>query len=272
MTAHIGQCGLCLKTKALQNSHLMPKSLYKRLRRAARDLIIVMRSGSFATSKQVSSPFLCRDCEQRFHEHGEDYFMSQCLQLNGQFKLHELLQAASPLYSRPQGKVYDVQPLLGNKMEQYLYFAASIFWRASAHRWKADKEWLDPISFGPTYQEQLRLYLLNEAAFPPDARVWVFVINEAFHPDMIYFPSPRIGGVGQYDFFIAGIHFALIFSELAPQEFDRGALNGRERPMMWLCPWMDDSVFIGARELVISSTPSEKLRRRAIDPQDEGND
>ena len=197
--------------------------------------------------------------------------MAQCDQLNGQFKLRELLQAASPLYSRPEGKAYDVQVLLGNKLEQYLYFAASIFWRASAHRWKTGREWLDPISFDSTYQEQLRLYLLNEAAFPPNARVWVFVIKEVVRPRMIYPPSTRVDGVGQHDFYIPGIHFALVFNELAPQEFDGGALNGRQQQIIWLTSWMDDPVFIGAWELLNASPPSVKLRKRAFSLPDEGS-
>jgi len=197
--------------------------------------------------------------------------MSQCDQLNGRFKLRELLQAASLLYNTPQGKAYDVHPLLGNKIEQYLYFAASIFWRASAHHWRTGRDWLDPILLGPTYQEQLRLYLLNEAAFPSHARVWVFVISEAVQPRMIYPPSTRIDGVGQHDFYILGIHFALVFNELAPQEFDGGALNGRQQQIMWLTSWMDDPVFIGAWELRNASPPSEKLRKRAFSPQDRGS-
>ena len=39
-------------------------------------------------------------------------------------------ESCCPLESDVRYDVYDVQPLLGKEVYQYLYFAASVFWRA----------------------------------------------------------------------------------------------------------------------------------------------
>src|SRR5262245_33164051 len=98
--------------------------------------VMITPSNTFVSSKQVYSPFLCGKCEQLFHSNGENYVMTQCAHPDGQFKLRRLLQAASPLSTNSQTQRYDIRPLLGDKVEQYIYFASSIFWRASAHEWQ----------------------------------------------------------------------------------------------------------------------------------------
>jgi hypothetical protein len=159
--------------------------------------------------------------------------------------------------------MYDVQPLLGEKVERYLYFAASVFWRACARQWKIGTEPLDKISLGPTYQEQFRRYLLNQDGFPQHARVWVCVSHEDKLHRMLVFPyTQRIDGVvRRHDFYIPGIRFILFLGKLVPEQVDAGALNGTTRQMMALCPWKDDPVFLGTMRVTKSSIPSGKLRK-----------
>lgn len=267
MAVHSGRCGLCLRSGDLQESHLIPTSVHKQVRDltggAHPNPVVVSRRKSFLTSKEVCAPLLCRDCEQRFSSRGEQYVVGQCAQLNGQFKLREALQASSPLYDTPQFKMYDVQPLLGEKVERYLYFAASVFWRASARQWKIGTEPLDKISLGSMYQEQFRRYLLDQDPFPQNARVWVSVSNEHELHRMIVSPyTQRIDGVvRRHDFYIPGIRFILFLGKISPERLDAGALNGIIRPMMSLCPWKDDPVFLGSIRLTRRSIPSGKLRK-----------
>jgi len=267
MTTHLAPCGLCLKLKQLRDSHLLPRALYKLSREptggADQNPVVVTRSNALTSSKQVSSPFLCDDCEQRFSDNGERYILAQCARPNGQFKLRELLQAASPLFNTQKFKVYDVQPLLGSKVDQYLYFAASVFWRASAHRWKMGNEPVGQISLGAKYQEQFRLYLLGKTAFPQNARIVVHVSSEA-QPDLMttVFPcTTRVGGVRRHKFYIPGLLFVLFLGGDVPKRFDNGALNGSYHQLMWLCPWQNDSLFLGSVDLMKTSKPSGKLRR-----------
>lgn len=267
MPTHCAPCGLCQEPKELQDSHLLPAAVYKFSRTPASGTdpnpVVVTKSKALTSSKQVSSPFLCENCEQRFSDNGERYVLAQCARPSGQFKLRELLHAASPLFDTSKFKVYDVQPLLGSKVDQYLYFAASVFWRASAHRWKMGNERVDQISLGSQYQEQFRLYLLGKAAFPQNARIAVHVSSEA-QPDLMttVFPcTTRVDGVRCHMFYIPGLLFILFLGQEAPRQFDNKALNGSRHRLMRLCPWQNASLFAGSVDLMKASTPSGKLRR-----------
>lgn len=124
MPAYFATCGLCQEPKELRDSHLLPAAVYKfsRTPTAVTDPnpVVVTKNKALTSSKQVTSPFLCGDCEQRFSDNGERYVLTQCARPHGRFKLRELLQAASPLVDTPRFKVYDVQPLLDHKVDQYL--------------------------------------------------------------------------------------------------------------------------------------------------------
>jgi hypothetical protein len=265
----VGPCGLCLQTKELQKSHLLGAAFYKLSREegAASDPnpVVVTRSRALTSSKQVVSPFLCGTCEQLFSHNGENYVSAQCAQPNGQFKLREQLQAASPLYVNKalQFEVYDVKPILRDKVEQYLYFAASVFWRASAHDWRMGQERSGQIGLGVEYQEQFRLYLLGKAAFPQNARVFVHVSSET-QPDMTtVFPCTfRLDKARRHKFYVPGVLFILFLGSDVPRLHDGGALNGTKQQCMWLCPLQNDSLFRGILKLVGGATPTGKLHRR----------
>lgn len=263
------KCGLCLQKKELQNSHLLPAALYKQLRepsgRSDPNPVIVTRSRALTSSKQVSSPFLCADCELLFSVNGENYVVTQCAKQNGSFKLRELLQGASPLCVDDQNQttVYDVQQLLDTKVDQYLYFAASVFWRASAHSWKMGGEQVGKIRLGDTYQEQFRLYLFAKAAFPKNARVYVHVSSETQVPlTVTTVPTTfRIDSAHRHKFCIPGVLFILFLGREVSKKFDTFALNGSQRKIMWLCPWQNDSLFRGIQNRMATAIPMGKLRR-----------
>ena len=119
------------------------------------------------------------------------------------------------------------------------------------------------ISLGGQYQEQFRLYLLGKAAFPQNARLVVHTSSEAQSDLMTtIFPcTTRVDGVRRHKFYIPGLLFILFLGKDVPQRFDDGALNGSQHRLMWLCPWQNDSLFIGSVDLMKASTPSGKLCR-----------
>lgn len=265
----LGTCGLCLQKKELQNSHLLPAALYKQLREPSvgsdPNPVIVTRSRALTSSKQVSSPFLCADCELRFSVNGENYVVTQCAKRNGSFKLRELLQGASPLCvdDKNQTAVYDVQRLLDTKADQYLYFAASVFWRASAHSWKMGGEQVGKICLGEKYQEQFRLYLFGEAIFPQNARVYVHVSSETQVPlTVTTVPTTfRMGSAHRHKFCIPGVLFVLFLGSKVSTTGDTFALNGSEHRVMWLYPWQNDSHVRGILQRIQAATPTGKLRK-----------
>jgi hypothetical protein len=93
----IEQCKLCLQTRALQDSHLMPAALYRQGRLdgdANPYTTMVTARGKFQTSKEIKDYILCRECEQRFNRNGERYTMSQVTQKGG--KSFPLFQTLKP--------------------------------------------------------------------------------------------------------------------------------------------------------------------------------
>ena len=267
MKAQVGRCGLCLQNKDLQESHFFPAALYKLSRDPSRGTdpnpVVVTRKRSRTTSDQVFRHFLCRDCEGRFSKKGEHPVLAQCARQNGSFRLRDLLESASPILSTNQYKVFDVQPLLGNNIENYLYFAASIFWRASACSWRMETDYVGKISLGTKYQEEFRHYLLGQKPFPPKARIFVHVSSEN-PPDLItVFPcTTRVGLARRHKFYIPGLLFTLFLGSDVPQRFDAWALNGTQRQLMWLCSWQDNALFLSSLNLVKGSKPSKKLKGR----------
>jgi len=223
--------------------------------------VVITPSNAFVSSKQVYSRLLCADCEGLFHSNGENYVMDQCAHPNGQFELRELLQMASPLSTNSQTQIYNVQSLLRDKLKHYIYFASSIFWRACAHDWLLRGEAVSKQKFlDPDDQEQFRLYLHGEAAFPRDAYIWVCVSSEAPNELMIVM-APCIGQdyrLPCYKFYFLGLLFMLFLGKDIPRWLRDGALNG-SRSQMWISPLQNNSLFNGFMDRMKTSRPSGKL-------------
>jgi hypothetical protein len=212
---------------------------------------------------------LCSDCEQRFSQNGENFVLRQCAQRDGQFRLRERLQTAPPLCSTKQFIAYDAAPLLGDTIESYIYFAASVFWRAAACRWDMGANQQLRLSLGETYQEQLRLYLLGQAPFPSKGRIYLHVASEVPSQLLeIAFPSsvPNLTRrrdslqAHRHKFYMLGLIFVLFLGQKAPQLYNNGALNGTQ-PTILLRPWRKDSLFEAGIEMAMASTPVGVLRR-----------
>ena len=54
------------------------------------------RGRAFTTSRQVTAPFLCHDCEPRFSDRGARHLLGQCARPDG-FRLREVPRAACAL-------------------------------------------------------------------------------------------------------------------------------------------------------------------------------
>ncbi len=271
----IDKCGLCFKTGELKDSHLMPAAIYRLLRDPARknpNPVVIRPKTSAITSRQVSSYFLCSDCEQRFSDMGERGVIAQCAREDGDFQLRARLEAATPflVQATPTVKVYNVESFLGKMTESFLYFGASVFWRAAAHQWEFGGEPVARISLGDRNQEQFRLYLLSQGPFPPNARLYVHVASET-NPDMVcVFPcTTRVDGLHRHKFNIPGLAFILFVGRGADKRHDDTALNSSRNPHMWLCPLRKDSLFRGMRNVMKTTQPRGTLSNQARIAQDE---
>jgi len=266
----VGPCGLCREIRPLQKSHLLSAALYKLARDPSRknpNPVVLAGGRASATSRQVADYFLGDECEQRLCDRGERHVLGQCARPTGEFKARELLERAAPLAEEAKVRVYDVGKVLGAHVDEYLYFAASVFWRASARAWLEDGP-RERFSLGSGYDEEFRVYLLGEADFPRNGRLFVNVWSDAISGDSpIGFTTiapctGKIHGERRHKFCIPGITFTLFLGGLVPTRHDLGALNSTQGNFMGLSPFFtDESLSQGVAHLVRESRPSASLFR-----------
>lgn len=263
---HIGQCGLCLKSRELKVSHCLPAALYRLAREPGRknpNPVVTRPTNTLTSSKQVSAHFLCESCEQRFSSAGENLVLAECARSRTEFKLRQRLNKLSPLVkSEGPISIYDAQAALGGALDKYLYFAASVFWRAAAHKWKWGIQAVRRIFLGEAYQEQFRRYLLGEVGLPSSARIFLHVSSEAEVGTTTIFPcTSRIKGTHRHKFYIPGLLFILFLGRNVLHEFESASLNSTYQKGVWICPFENDSLFRGMQKVIRGSRPLGNLRR-----------
>ncbi len=272
MNGDVGSCGLCREVRDLRESHLLPAALYTLARDPSRtnpNPVFLAGGRATTTSRQIKRRFLCGECEERFSDYGERYILSHCARPE-EFRLRGLLEKSRPVGEVPPIVVYEVEELLGSHVDEYLYFAASVFWRASAWPWERDRP-RKPFSLGGEYEEEFRLYLLGSADFPRNGRLVVHVWNDTISADaatgyvtLAPCTSRTEDGERRHKFCIPGITFVLFLGSRVPDVHDGGALNSTRGKFMWLTPFANDSLFRGAHDLVRQSRPSPSLIRSTL--------
>jgi len=135
----IGSCGLCRATAPLQESHLLPRAIYRDLRTpdlADPNPIRILRGKTDISQAQVTAQLLCGECEQRFNKGGERYVLRNAFRGPGRFGFFDLLRNATPLPQYPSRTVYSGLSVPGLEMDRLVYFGASVFWRGSATKFR----------------------------------------------------------------------------------------------------------------------------------------
>jgi hypothetical protein len=165
----IGRCALCKGDGVeLQKSHLVPAGAFRRLRDDNRHPALITRGKMIETARQTWAHLLCRSCEQRLATRGEAWVLANGLQSDRvTFPLLQHLMATKAATAEPTLGIF--QPQISGQYDPsaIAYFAASMFWRASAHSWGQPD--LYPIRLGSKYGEQLRLFLMDHGPFPERA-------------------------------------------------------------------------------------------------------
>jgi hypothetical protein len=210
----VGICALCLRTRDLCDSHLVPKALYRVVRAADHrlhpDPVLLTSKVRQQTSFQATQYLLCAECEKRFDQNGEDWVMRHCYRGRDRFRLREMLHRAAPIHTDEENTIFDASTVAGMEIEKVVYFCVSIFWRASVRRWESSAQRYDGIRLGPKYQDEIRTYLLGDAEFPPNAAV-MFIVSALPRPHLtINFPDTiRIDSSHAHTLHIPGFTFQL---------------------------------------------------------------
>ena len=206
-----GKCKLCLKQEMLQDSHLLPRAIYKYLRGPKRDETPRLLTGNTMSksTKQIHDYVLCGDCEQLFSKNGEQWMIGKMARPK-KFELRDMLNAAIPFWSVPGAKVYNARAVLGADFDKFVYFALSVFWRASVHTWIVpDSEQRVRIHLG-SFGERIRLFLLGHGSFPADVTLSVCVSPELEPPMATFGPiEERKVPFHNFVFHIPGVEYQL---------------------------------------------------------------
>ncbi len=255
-TDPLKHCALCLQERELRSSHLLPAGAYRLAREQAApnpNPVVIDRVGAVATSRQITAPLLCSECEQRFSTEGENYVLRECARPGGAFRLRDSLRAMQPAVCDGDVAVFEVHDANPVDIESLTYFAISIFWRAAARQWWLSGAWKRPTSLGP-YGEPARRFLLGETSLPRDWRIFVHVWSEEHIDFTSTIPySEHIEGTRRHKFCIPGITFIAFVGNRAATQFNTGAANGSDGRFVWLCPWRADNLHEGCGKLMLSA-------------------
>ncbi|HEX9256509.1 MAG TPA: hypothetical protein VF938_13235 [Candidatus Angelobacter sp.] len=187
-----GVCKLCLLEKDLRRSHLMAKSLYKK---SGSDdpkqphPLVRTKKGARPSSYQVQDYVFCHDCEQRFGKEGEDYMMRLVTRRDGSFPLLEMLERVKGSAKGSYWTAYSITDAPSVQRDKIAYFVASIFYRASVHKWKHESGEIISIDLGAENNETLRQYLLGKTGFPTNAWIATFACTDGESQTMFVMPD-----------------------------------------------------------------------------------
>ncbi len=205
----IGTCRLCLQeNKELQNSHFFAAAIYKVCKDCDKQPIMVGGGTSRHTGGQIADELLCRDCEQRFSKNGEASTIANMARQGG-FPIQAILEKTQALSANDRLAAFG--QVAGVNVDQLVYFALSIFWRASVHQWHdpdTDRV-IETIALGE-YEEPIRQFLANGASWPSNVVVLVSVWPYANPPLTLHTPvAAKRDGFETFMFSIPGLTFTL---------------------------------------------------------------
>jgi hypothetical protein len=212
-------CKLCKEDRELRESHFLPAAVYAQLRAGPEqnpNPVVVSSRTSVPTSKQIKDRVLCGECEQLFSTKGEAWVLNNMARKDG-FKLQDALIASSPIPVNATFAVYSSAAVPTINMDALVYFALSVFWRGSVHRWKDGSQEIKGIELGP-FEEPIRVFLRG-GNFPANVVVLVSVwpTRKAF-PAALTPSGGRLDHCHCFNFVIPGLEFKLLTGKRIPAE------------------------------------------------------
>lgn len=237
MANEIGKCALCGATGPLQDSHLLPQALYRFVRAKTKgnsSPVVMTRGSAWNTDRQITKYLLCFDCEQRFSKNGENWTLRQIFRGENSFKLLSMLDACTPVATKPECTVYAVADVADFRVEDLTYFALSVFWRAAATQWSLDGHSLERLEFGSPYMSDFGNYLLGKAGFPVNVALHIEVCDDPTiaTTTLITPAGANDDGFHRYGFMVPGVAFHLFVGQRMPDLMRYCCIASGERPLL----------------------------------------
>jgi hypothetical protein len=211
-------CKLCRLDRELQESHFLPAAVYAQLREGSQknpNPVLMTSRVSLTTSKQITGRVLCAECEQCFSKLGETWVLANMARPEG-FPIQEALAATKPIAANENFAYYSSAGIAAINMDALVYFALSMFWRASAHTWRNVSGLMEGIELR-SFEETIRRFLLGDK-FPADTVILVSVWPTRDVLPAAYTPRRgRAPGYHCFNFLIPGVEFKLLTGRAIPE-------------------------------------------------------
>ncbi len=186
-----GKCELCRNVRPLQESHFLPKSLYKLMRDPGDDNpnpVLMSRAISMKSSYQMAQPLLCSECEDRFSKNGESYVIPKLKGLVTFPFLDRLKLADFPIHHSRELTAFSC-PSVGFDGNKIAYFGLSILWRASVRKWRMFDGGSTSVTIDAIHMESMRRYLLGEIGLPGNFSVCATVATDLGSQEQCFSPT-----------------------------------------------------------------------------------
>src|SRR5258708_19703183 len=102
----VQKCPLCLETKKVVSSHLIPAKVYEYFHAPGTHPISISKDVVMATDRQLQAYLLCPECEDRLNKGGEMWLLPLFATYEGPFPFYDLLTKCKPDIVSPEGTGY----------------------------------------------------------------------------------------------------------------------------------------------------------------------
>jgi hypothetical protein len=132
--------------------------------------------------------------------------MGNCWREDEIFPIRDALRAHTPAEHMPGVlTVYEAASVPSIKTAHILYFAASVFWRAAVHRWRIPGHPTAIETGLGSYEEAMRVFLMQQASFPSSMALIVRAAEELSGIRVAWMPNDRNNeGFREHQFGIPG--------------------------------------------------------------------
>ena len=256
-----GVCKLCLQTRALQDSHYLPKGAYRINRAPALKNphpVVLSNDNLLQSSAQLSDYLLCSDCEQRFSKNGEAWVLGNVPRNYGEkFPILDALNAEAPLLVDGGTKLYAGARAKLLDMEKIVYFAVSVFWRGAVHLWASLRSEAPDVRLC-AYEEPIRQFLLGGSALPDDVTLWVSVCPNGSVLNAMLVPwEAHLPECSRYLFYVSGLFFVLHFAYKLPQSYRTTCAYHSPDKIIWVSMEFENVIRQVLRDHAVSSDDSK---------------
>ena len=204
----VKKCPLCLETKNVVVSHMMPAAMYDYCRPPGGHNLSVSSDLVIESDRQLKHSLLCNDCEQNLNRGGETWILPLLARYKGPFPFHDLLTKIAPDVVDGDVKAYAAARNPEIDCEKIIHFALGIFWKAGVHSWNRSRT--APLINLGVYAEPIRRFLRGEQGCPESIALTIGVLPPPV--ELISFHNPYRGSNPSWPnflFYVSGIEFAL---------------------------------------------------------------